>query len=234
MKKLSFVFLILSLTTFSFAKEESGADDLSKKLDGLNIPSDKVTPLLSEEDLYAVNERYSSLSNRFEFTLFGAHDFAADAHMDSKQTGATMRYHINSRWSLGARYTEYFNELTPSGEALFEQEQLLPDSDFALKSSDAFINFNTVYGKVRLTRDTVVYFDQKIYLGYGNVSLSSGETQMYLADLGLSFWVGKKMSARFGVKNEFYTQKRINGDDNVHNAMGYLEIGYLFGEGSRI
>ena len=42
MKKLSFVFLILSLTTISFAKEESTGDDLSKKLDGLNIPSGNI------------------------------------------------------------------------------------------------------------------------------------------------------------------------------------------------
>ena len=229
MKKLGIILLNIFVISNIMAE-----DDLSQKLEGLNIPSDKVTPLLSEEDLYAVNERYSSLNNRFELTLFGAHDFAADAHMDSKQSGVTARYHINSRWSLGARYTEYFNQLSASGEALFEQEQLLPDSDFALNSTDAFINFNTVYGKVRLTRDTVVYFDQYISLGYGTVGLSRGETQMYLADLGLAFWVGKKMSARFGVKNEFYTQQKLNGSNDVHNAMGYLEIGYLFGEGARL
>ena len=229
MKKISFILISIFISSVGFAE-----DDLSKKLEGLNIPSDKVTPLLSEEDLYAVNERYSSLNNRFEFTLFGAHDFAADAHMDSKQTGATARYHINSRWSLGARYTEYYNDLTASGDALFKEQQLLPDSDFALNSTDIFVNFNTVYGKVRLTRDTVVYFDQYISLGYGTVGLSKGETQMSLVDLGLAFWVGKNMSARFGVKNEFYTQQRVNGSDDVHNAMGYLEIGYLFGEGSRI
>ncbi|MEE2670243.1 MAG: outer membrane beta-barrel domain-containing protein [Bdellovibrionota bacterium] len=229
MKKKILAILLVLGSSQSFAEQ-----DLSQKLESLNIPSDKVTPLLSEEDLYAVNERYSSLNKRFELTLFGAHDFAADPHLDTKQSGLTARFHYNSRWSAGLRYTEYFNQLTPSGKALFEEKQLLPDSDFALKSSEGFINFNTVYGKVRLTKDTIVYFDQYIALGYGNISLSRGEVQMYTAHLGLSFWVGKNMSARFGVKNEFYAQKKVNGDDNVHNAMGYLEIGYLFGQGSRL
>jgi outer membrane beta-barrel protein len=225
------ILLSLLLLTTSALAEDNG---LEKKLESLNIPSDRVTPLVSQEDLYAVNARYSALRRRFEFTMFGSHDFAADSHMDSKQSGATARFHINSKWSIGARYTEYFNKLTVAGEALFEQEQLLPDSDFALKSSDAFISYNTVYGKVRLTQETIVYFDQYISLGYGNVALSRGETQMYLVDLGLAFWIGKNFSSRFGVKNEFYTQQRLNGDDNVHNAMGYIEMGYLFGEGSRI
>lgn len=226
--KILISFLLLS--SFAFA-EESG---LEKKLESLNIPSDRVTPLVSQEDLYAVNARYSSLRRRFEMTMFGAHDFAADSHMDTKQSGLTARYHINAKWSLGARYTEYFNKLTVAGEALFEREQILPDSDFAIKSTDAFITYNTVYGKVRLSQETIVYFDQYISLGYGNIALSEGEAQMYTVDLGLAFWVGKNFSSRVGVKNEFFTQQRLNGDDNVHNAMGYVEIGYLFGEGSRI
>jgi hypothetical protein len=52
---------------------------------------------------------------------------------------------------------------------------------------------------------------------------------MYTADTGFSFWLGKKMSLRTGLKNEFYQQQKINGPENVHNAMGYLEFGYLFG-----
>ena len=228
MKKL---WMSLILVTSAVASDQGA---LEKKLDSLNVPSDKVSPLVSQEDLYAVNQRYSSLDRRFEFSLFGAHDFAADSHMDTKQTGLVGRYHLNAKWSLGARYTEYFNQLTVAGKALFEREQILPDSDFALKSSDVFIGYNTVYGKVRLTRDTIVYFDQYVNLGYGSIALSQGETQMYVMDLGLAFWVGKNFSSRLGVKNEFFTQKRINGDDNVHNAMGYVEVGYLFGEGSRL
>lgn len=230
MKLLLVVFLIVGVC---FAKEDTKKSDLELKLEALNIPSDKVTPLVSQEKIYAVNERYSSLTKRFEFTFFGSNNFTSDAHLESTSRGATARYHINGRWSVGARYTDYFNKLSSAGEELFGNKQILPDTDYALKSTDGFVNLNTVYGKIRFTKDTVVYFDHYIALGYGNISLARGEVQMYHIDSGFSFWPGQHLSARFGIKNEFYTQQKLRGKSNIHNAQGYMEIGYLFGEGSR-
>jgi outer membrane beta-barrel protein len=228
MKKILGISIVLmSFSGFS-------ASDLEKKLDSLNIPSDKVTPLVSEENLISVNSRYSSLNKRNELTLIGANNFTSDSHIDTRQVGAAYRFHINSRWSIGARYTEYENKLSEAGDELFKDKNILPDSDFAIKSTDGFISFNTVYGKIRLTKKTIVYFDQYISLGYGNVALSQGEAQMYTVDAGFAFWLGKHGSARIGVKNELYEQHKLNGAENVHNAMGYVEVGYLFGEGARI
>lgn len=233
MKKYLLITLIFS--GLSFAKDTKvSKSELENKLDSLNIPSDKVTPILSKEKLYAVNERYSNLNKRHEFTVLGANNFNADSHLNTTMSGATYRFHLNGKWSVGARYSEYFNELSSAGQKLFEEEKILPDTDYAIKSSEAFINFNTIYGKLRFTKDTIVYFDQYISLGYGNIQLAKEETQMYSVDLGFAFWLGKHMSTRVGVKNESYTQNKIKGPQNVHNAMGYLEFGYLFGEGSRI
>lgn len=206
--------------------------DLSKKLESLNIPSDKVTPLVSEEKLYVVNKRYSSLTNRHELSFSGGKNFNADSHLETTLVSGAYRYHINSDWSVGYRYTEYENKLSASGEKLFKNVQILPDSDFAVASQDIFVNYNTIYGKLRLTSDTIVYFDQYISLGYGEMELASGETQVYIADLGFSFWIGKHMSARVGAKNEFYLQQKVLSDDEVHSVQGYLEFGYLFGEGT--
>ena len=225
---------LLLVSTGVFAEAEPTKSGLSEKLDSLNIPSDKVTPMISQDKLYAVNSRYSSLQKRHEITLAGANNFTGDDHLTSRNTSGTYRFHWNSTWSLGMRYSHYFNELSGAGKKLFDKERLLPDTDFALKSTEGFINLNTVYGKLRLTRDTVVYFDQYITLGYGDIALSQGETKMGTLDLGFAFWLGKHMSARTGLRNEFYEQEKINGDSNVHNALGYIEFGYLFGEGARI
>jgi outer membrane beta-barrel protein len=224
MKKiLSFITIIV------LSSQGHTASDLEKKLDSLNIPTDKVTPLVSKENLTAINGRYSPLNKRHEVTFLGANNFTADTHMDTKQLGASYRFHLNSRWSFGLKYSEYKNKLTDAGEKLFKTKTILPDSDFAIKSSEGFVNFNTVYGKLRLTQKTIVYFDQYISIGYGKVALESGEVQMYSTDLGFSFWFGKHLSTRVGLKNEFYEQKRLVGSRNVQNAMGYLEFGYLFG-----
>lgn len=234
---MKYLILGLLISTIAFAKEKKAElqkSNLEKKLEALNIPSDKVTPIVSRDKLFSVNQRYSSLRQRFEFTMFGANNFTADSHLETTMTGATMRYHFNGRWSIGARYSEYFNQLSEAGKELFRNAQKLPDTDYAIKSTEGFINFNTVYGKLRLTQDTIVYFDHYISLGYGNIQLAEEETQMYSVETGFAFWIGKNFSSRFGVKSESYTQQKLSGDENVHNMMGYAEIGYLFGEGSRL
>lgn len=233
MKLLFVTLLVLSTSAYSAEKKEKS--ELERKLESLNIPSDKVSPLVSEEKLYVVNGRYSSLTNRHEITLFGARNFNADSHLETQQGGGTYRYHINSDWSLGYRYSEYDNKLSKAGEDLFDKNALLPISDFAIKSSEGFINYNTVYGKLKFTDTTIVYFDHYISLGYASLDLGSGEVPAYIVDTGLSFWLGKHMSLRSGLKTELYSQKTFEGESkDTQNMMGYLEFGYLFGEGSRI
>ncbi len=214
----------------AFAQESS---ELEKKLDALNIPDDKVTKVLSEDKLYIVNTRYSSLVNRHEFTLQGANNFTADSHLSTQETALSYRYHLNSTWSTGLRYTRYTNKLTDAGQRLFDDKKILPDTDYAMNGQELFLNFNTIYGKLRWTENTVVYFDQYIALGGGRVKLASGKKNMGFADLGFSFWLGSHGSARVGMKNEFYKQTQLTGARNIHNGIGYIEFGYLFGSGDR-
>lgn len=236
MKKLNrylqLAILTLGLYSFSSQAQQTGGD-LEGKLDALNIPDDKVSPVLSREQLYIVNTRYSSLINRHEFTIQGAYDFTADSHLDVSQAAASYRYHLNSDWSFGLRYTRYSNKLTGAGQRLLDDQRLVPDTDYALNAQEIFATYNTIYGKLRWSKDTVVYFDQYISIGAGKIELASGKTNLGLVDLGLAFWLGKHMSARMGVKNEFYNQILRQGEDLQHNAMGYIEFGYLFGSGDR-
>lgn len=228
--------LLLSLlfASSTFANDEAKTERaLDKKLDDLLIPDDKVTPVLSQDKFYVVNTRYSSLINRHEFTLQGAHNFTADSHLDVKQAALSYRYHLNSKWSFGLRYNRYTNELTSAGQKLLDDKQIVPDQDFAYNSQEIFATYNTIYGKLRWSADTVVYFDQYISLGAGQIELASGKTNHGMLDLGLAFWLGKNASMRVGLKNEFYNQQQLSGERFMHNAMGYLEIGYLFGEGDR-
>lgn len=221
--KIRKIILLISLLGFEY----SFAGNLENKLDALNIPSDKVTPQLSEENLISVTGRYSSLRRRHEVSFLGANNFTADSHLETRQIGAKYRFHINSRWSIGASYSEYENKLTSAGKKLFDDEKILPDTDYAIKSADAFVNLNTVYGKLRLTKKQIVYFDHYIALGYGHIDLASGETNLYNLDTGFAFWIGKHASFRVGAKSEFFRQKKLTEDTNAHNTMGYLEIGYL-------
>ena len=231
-KHLRSLIFALTLGTSLVAHAQSNSE-LEDKLNSLNIPDDKVSPVLSREQLYIVNTRYSSLVNRHEMTLQGAYDFTADSHLDVSQAALSYRYHLNSDWAFGLRYTRYSTKLTVAGQRLLDDQKIVPDTDYALNSQEIFATYNTIYGKLRWSKSTVVYFDQYISLGVGKVELASGKTNMGLADLGFAFWLGKHMSARVGVKNEFYNQTLRQGEEFQHNAMGYLEFGYLFGSGDR-
>lgn len=229
MKKL-FVGLTLLSSFNAFAETSS---ELEKKLESLSIPDDKITTVLSEDKLYVLNNRYSSLVNRHELTIAGANNFTADSHLSTQQTALSYRYHLNSKWSLGARYTRYTNKLSSAGQTLFNNKSILPDTDFAKNGQELFLNYNTIYGKLRWTEDTVVYFDQYVSLGGGKVKLASGDKNLAMADLGFAFWLGNHGSARIGFKNEFYEQSQLSGKRNIHNGVGYIELGYLFGTGDR-
>lgn len=222
MFKLNYILLLSTIVSLNlFAKS------LDSKLEDLTVPDDKVTNLLSEDQLTSVTGRYSSLNKRHEFSIQGANNFTSDSHVHNRQAGLVYRFHVNADWSFGASYMEYENELSSAGERLFDEGKILPDSDFAYKSADVFVNYNTVYGKLRLTKRQIVYFDHYISLGYGHIDLDSGETQLYTADTGFAFWIGKHASLRVGSRNEFFRQKKLTGDTNAHASMGYISFGYL-------
>jgi outer membrane beta-barrel protein len=226
--KILFFAIILSVPAFA-------SDSMTKNLEALNIPDDQISPTISRDKLFVLNTRYSSLTNRHEASIFGGNNFTAPSHMEQRAVGLTYRYHINPKWSVGLRHTEYYNNLNNSGKTLLGKEALVAETDFAKSSNEIFGSYNLFYGKMRMTHKTVVYFDQFISLGAGKIDLASGSTNSGILDLGIAFWMGSHMSARIGLKNEFYKQTLLNGDNNnVHNANGYVEFGYLFGEGSKI
>ncbi len=223
MKKIILSLLILQSPSF-LAK-----DSLEEKLEQLNIPSHKVTPVVSKDKLYVVNTRYSGLVKRHEVSFFGANNFNADGHLVTKQGGVAYRYHFNDKWELGARYGRYSNQLSQSGQTLLNEYSLLPDSDYSVSSMTLFTSYNTVYGKVRMTKESVLYFDQFISLGVGRMETAIGNQLMLVGDLGLSFWLGKNFSARFGLNNELYNREQRGNKKLIHNVMGYVEMGLLFG-----
>lgn len=217
------------ILAFAVSLNAYSVEKIEDKLDKLRIPSDRVTPLVSKDKLYVVNQRYSTLKNRHEISILGGNDFAAEGHLLTRQLGLSYQYHLNSKWSFGLRRTSYFNELSEAGKTLFENQSILSDTDFALSNTELFTSYNTVYGKVRFAKDNVLYFDQYVSLGLGKVDLKSGNQNMASIDLGLSFWIGKNFSFKTGLRNELYNQRQLMGEKSIHNAIGYLSFGYLFG-----
>jgi hypothetical protein len=88
------------------------------------------------------------------------------------------------------------------------------------------------YGKFRVSMDQVFYFDQYVALGAGSVGLNTGRQTAAVGDVGFVLWLGRKGSIRFGVKDYFYNEQRRLSSSRVHDLVGHIDAGFLFGGSS--
>lgn len=207
----------------------ASAAKLESELSSLAMPADRGAVSIAKDKLYSVQSRFTPLGNRHEFALSGGKNVNQDGHLNSNQFGAMYRYHLNNSWSLGANFFKVNNTLSSSGEKLLNEKGVIPDRDYVKHQIDVMAEYNLFYGKLRFNMEQVTYFDQYISFGVGQVALGNGDTTAAIVDTGLAFWIGKNMSARMGLKNDFYKEENFNGSTNVHNMVGYVAFGYLFG-----
>ena len=221
---------IYVLLTTLFAISSFAEDDLMSQIKSLVLPSNQAPGMVSKEKLYSVQNRYSDLSNRHEVFVGAGTQVLGEGHIDSRRVGIGYQYHFNNTWAVEVTGSKVFNEFNSSGEILLEKTNLVPDKDYLKYRFDAAAVFNTFYGKFRFGMERVFYFDQYISLGAGMMGLESGTTPAVVADIGLSFWLEKNYSVRFGFKNEFYNEQRLTGEELNHNLVTHLEVGYVFGD----
>jgi outer membrane beta-barrel protein len=223
MKKL---LLSLMMTSLAYAGIE---ENLSKQLESMALPKDQVPKFMSEDKAASYKTRYNDLTFRHEVELIGANNLTPESHLRTNEWGAAYRFHFDNRWSVSVRHMEVNNELNQTGKFLLKNDSLVVDNDYATSFDDIAVSFNTIYGKFKLFSDTIVYFDQFISMGYGTANLASGNTDLYLVDLGVVFWFGRSMSSRIGLRNEFYEQQLQTGSEFISNQVAYFSVGYMFG-----
>jgi outer membrane beta-barrel protein len=221
--KLFFALALLSLSAIAAPSK------LESELEALAVPVDKALVSTTKDKLYSIQERLSPLSNRHEFGLIGGRNLNQDGSIVSTQLGGLYRYHINGKWALGLNHFRMNNELSATGKKLVSEQNVVPDRDFIVSQTDLVGEYNLFYGKMRFDLDQVVYFDQFWNVGVGQVELGNSNATALVIDAGFAFWMGKMMSARIGLKNDFFKEQNLNGETNVHNMVGYLSLGILLG-----
>lgn len=221
--KLFFALTLLSLSAIAAPSK------LESELEALAVPVDKALVSTTKDKLYSIQERLSPLTNRHEFGLIGGRNLNQDGSIVSTQLGGLYRYHINGKWALGLNHSRMNNELSATGKKLVSEQNVVPDRDFIVSQTDLVGEYNLFYGKMRLDLDQVVYFDQFWNVGVGQVELGNSNATALVIDAGFAFWMGKMMSARIGLKNDFFKEQNLNGETNVHNMVGYLSLGILLG-----
>ena len=104
------VLLISALSISAFAQTVENEFD---NLGGNQIILDKARELNPDTKVEVVQDRIVPRKNRFEFAPeFSGTMGGDDTYTKSQSVGMNINYHINHRWSIGAKYNHTFNKLT--------------------------------------------------------------------------------------------------------------------------
>jgi outer membrane beta-barrel protein len=221
--------LVAFFTPSSFAAEPV---TLEQQLENLKLPENAAPSVVSAEKLYLVQNRYSSLRHRSEVTVGASKNFAGSSFIAMSQLDLSYRFHLNNRWNLSASGSYTFNELTSGAQELLNTKKIVPDAAYIKNRADFLVGYNLFYGKMRFSMERVAYFDIYMAAGPGRITTQFGPTTAAVVDAGAAIWVGRRWSARFGIKNSFFKEQRVLSTSNVYHMLGHLDLGVLFGGGA--
>lgn len=161
---------------------------------------------------------------------------AGDSYLLTQNLGGQLDLHINPKFSLGVRYSKAFNQLTQEGKQRFENARVaqangetfrVPKIDYPEQTVMGMINWYMLYGKINLFDWSVVQFDIYSLAGYGQVKLSSGNTNTWTAGGGIGFWLTKHVSSRFELRYQNYADQGNDSSRNLNLIVANAGLGVL-------
>ena len=187
-----------------------------------------------------VQNRIIDRNMALEMGLTFGNVFGGDSYLRTQSLGASLDFHINPRWSLGARYYDYGSSLTPEGERISSKARNTPaggtsnsfDIDTPQNSVMAVINWYPIYGKTSFLDIGVTQFDLYVLAGGGQMNLSSGSTPVYTGGIGLGAWLSKHVTARAEIRYQTYQDQLSDGSPqlisrNLDTVVGTVGFGWL-------
>jgi outer membrane beta-barrel protein len=184
-----------------------------------------------------VQKRIVDRHNTFEFGANYGMVAGGDSYLKTQNLGASVDFHINPRISIGARYYDYGNQLTPEGERVFRQARAdydaggrsyaIPDIDYPERSMLGTVAWYPVYGKTNLLDWGIAQFDMYLVGGYGQIQLSSGWTGLSMAGTGIALWMTKHLSARAEIRYQGYKDQIITGPRDISTVSMSVGLGLM-------
>ncbi len=190
----------------------------------------------SETRSRIVQERLVPRKNRVEFGLSYGGVVGGDSYLKTQSAGFQIDYHITPRWSVGARYYDYGNSLTAEGKRVFDQARAnyqaggtgyAVDIDYPEHAMMAVLNWYPIYGKTSFLDMGVTQFDMYLLAGGGQITLSSGDTGLVTAGVGVAAWISKHFSARAELRYQGYKDNPVTGSRQLDTAVGTLGVGFI-------
>jgi outer membrane beta-barrel protein len=227
MKKIIFI-LIIASTQWANA-------DVMKDFDGLGENKDlfdTAKALHPDLNVTVVQQRVVDRRMRVELAPELSAFTGGDAYIDTTSWGLTAQLHIVPWVSVGARYTQFSNELNKEGKNLITDvdangQGIIPDIDQPETALMGFVNFYPIYGKMNTMNIGITHFDLYASLGYGDIQLRSGRTPTWSAGGGVGLWWSQHFSSRFEVRYQTYEAQRYDRSVDLDNVVASLQLGYL-------
>jgi outer membrane beta-barrel protein len=183
-----------------------------------------------------VQERIVDRNHTLEFGLSYGSVFGGDAYQKTQSLGVAVDYLITPRWSLGARYYDFGNSLTNEGKRIFDEARTaynaggratIVDIDSPQNAAMAVVNWYPIYGKTSFLDMGITQFDVYLLAGGGNMTLTSGNTSLLTAGLGLGAWLSKHVSARAEIRYQKYEDQLVTGSRSLDTTVGSLGLGWI-------
>ncbi|MEZ0392840.1 MAG: outer membrane beta-barrel domain-containing protein [Pseudobdellovibrionaceae bacterium] len=237
--KLMTMTLILALVASAEAQSKKRVE-VSKDVDSLGGNKalvEMATSMDPKNRSRIVQNRLVDRHNRLE--LHGSYGAVAggDSYLRTQNVGAAADFHFTPRWSLGVRYYDYSNQLTPEGERVFNEAReakntggvdgRVIDIDYPLNSVMGILSWYPIYGKTNLMDYGIAQFDMYLLAGGGSIQLNSGSTGIGTAGAGVGFWVTQNFSIRTELRYQTYQDKVYTGDRKIDTVTGQIGLGLM-------
>lgn len=231
------VLIVSSLSTAVTAQTVGAEFD---NLGGNQIILDRARELNPDTKVEVVQDRIVPRKNRFEIAPeFSGTMGGDDTYTKSQSVGMNINYHINHRWSIGAKYNHTFNQLTAEGESMIDAAYAdrlenprnptkpIPEIDHQKSESLIVLNWYPIYGKMNVFEKSIAQFDVYGLLGAGQVELKSGAKPTYTLGAGIGFWMSPQISTRMELRYQKYNVEYMTGPKNLDLAIASLQVGWL-------
>lgn len=233
--------ILLSLTSI-LVSSTTLAKKLSEEISELGGNSKLLelsTDLSPDKKVRVVQKRLVPRENRFELGIRYGQKFGGDSYLLTRAYHLNAEYHFNPRFSMGLVYSDYGSQFTPEGNRAFSEAQKsfeagggltsYPNIDTPLNSIVAQVQLYPIYGKLNFFDYSIIQFDTSLILGYGQIRLNSGNTQLLSTGIGSGFWITNNISARLELRYESYQDRDViyNTTRPLNTVSGQIGLGVL-------
>ncbi len=194
---------------------------------------EKARALQPNNSMKIVQKRAVDRDLRLELGLNYGYVAGGDTYVQTQNLGAQMDFHINPRWSIGARYIDNRNELNSEAERMYEFAKnnpglaVAPSVDYPLQTYLGIINFYPIYGKVSWFESAVSQFDVYLLAGGGQIKLDSGTSPIYTGGVGVGMWWTNRFSSRIEARYQQYRDRIVTGERSIDSMVFQVGIGFM-------